>query len=119
MTTTSEPLSYEKRQAPETAVGGSRRRQNQFESPEKLTNDKRFLLSAQKWHNLPFELTAGIKQPPVFGFEPYTVKKMGLEPRIQSFGNTKQKKVSYFEQTAKDWKWVPAGIYVPHSEWTK
>jgi len=28
MTTTSEPLSYEKRQAPETAVGGSRRRQN-------------------------------------------------------------------------------------------
>jgi hypothetical protein len=44
---------------------------------------------------------------------------MGLEPRIQSFGNTKQKKVSYFEQTAKDWKWVPAGIYVPHSEWTK
>jgi hypothetical protein len=31
---------------PGTAVGGSRRKPNLFETPEKAVNDKRFLLSA-------------------------------------------------------------------------
>jgi hypothetical protein len=68
---------------------------------------------------LPLELTAGIKQPVPFGFEPYTVKREGFPPRVKSFAPSKSENVSYFEQTGKDWKWVPAGIYIPHSDWTK
>jgi hypothetical protein len=46
MTSSPQPISYELRQVPGTAVGGSRRKANQFETPEKPVNDKRFLLSA-------------------------------------------------------------------------
>jgi len=68
---------------------------------------------------LPLELTAGIKQPVVFGFEPYTVVRTGLAPRVTSFAPSKSKNVSMFEQTGKDWKWVPAAIYIQHSDWNK
>ena len=47
------------------------------------------------------------------------MNRAGFPPRVKSFAPSKSKNVSYFEQTGKDWKWVPAGIYIPHSEWSK
>ena len=64
-------------------------------------------------------MTAGIKQPVPFGFEPYHIKNHGLDPRVTSFAPSVSKNVSMFEQIGKERKWVPAAIYVQHSDWNK
>ena len=113
------PLNYEIKQAPGTAVGTSRRKPNLFDTPDKHVADKGFELSQMKHHNLPVRLVAGIKEPGPFGFEPYTVPKHGSQPRVTSFAPSKSKNFGFMDQAAKDWKWVPAGIYIKHSEWDK
>lgn len=64
-------------------------------------------------------LAAGIKEQGPFGFEPYIVPTFGSKARVNSFAPSKSKNVSIFAETAKDFKWVPAAIYVPHSDWNK
>ena len=86
-----------------------------FESPVKPSfNQPTF----NHFQDLTVREVAGIKEPSPFGFEPFVIPKIPLEPRLKGFAPGTSKNISFIDIQQKAEGWKPGPIYVPHSDWT-
>ena len=60
---------------------------------------------------------AGIKQPEIFGIEPFIIPKTGLQRRVCSFAPGKSKNICFTDIVKKEKAWVPGPVYVLHTDW--
>lgn len=67
--------------------------------------------SYNHFDDLSIKECAGLKDPPIFGIEPFKIPKHGLQKRVCHFGPSRSKNIPMFDIVQKEKSWVPGPIY--------